>query len=186
MPSKKSGPGSRVDIYGILELSKLSEAILFANKIVTLEGGEQDNTYVHELRRNNILLDNINDKIERGSFFNKASLEDSFLKEFLSDQHIDNLAHKITAIFSVDYQTAREAIQTSRMRNITHNEFLNYQIADDKSNADAKNAISENYLRTLRYMDLASSNGLNYSPDSFRIPIVDYIDSTLVNKLKTY
>jgi len=47
----------KVDFYRVSELSKLSEAILLADRIVTLAGGELDTMYMHELRGKGLLED---------------------------------------------------------------------------------------------------------------------------------
>jgi hypothetical protein len=46
--------------------------------------------------------------------------------------------------------------------------------------------ITDTYLRTILYLEIASHYQLNYSPDSIRVPLVEYIDSVLLRKVKNF
>src|SRR4030095_2074653 len=53
-------------------------------------------------------------------------------------------------------------------------------------NSNFQNLITDTYLRTILYLEVASQYGLNYSPDSIRVPLVEYIDSELLYQVKEF
>lgn len=51
---------------------------------------------------------------------------------------------------------------------------------------DFQDMITDTYLRTILYLEVASHYQLNYSPDSIRVPLVEYIDNVLLKKVKNF
>lgn len=126
------------------------------------------------------------------------------------------IAHIISDIFPVPYKTASEAIsdahnwsnevwntpdwyETSNWFTFDEEDshlmfkeydakkeyyykFWNYPEFEDM----VKGTISETYLRAILYYLVASTKGLNYYPDSIRVPIIAYINKRIrknINKL---
>jgi hypothetical protein len=121
------------------------------------------------------------------------------------------IAEIISNIFSVDYNLVYNTVSKSTdladrswntpdwdaagwFKSSLHDEMgFSWQKSDVSSERLAelenekgsllKRTILEVYVRSIIYIRMASLYGLNYSPDSIRIPIVEYIHSALIEKI---
>lgn len=149
-----------------------------------MRGGDRDSNFVPLLRRKGLLKE-IPHRSSVDISTKKSTIVNEYLANFLtSQQHQKKVSEIVTTLFPISDSAALEAIKDSAERNITHDEFLSFQMSENHHNI--KNAITENYMRTILYLDIAASYGLNYSPDTFRIPIVEYVNSSINETINPY
>jgi hypothetical protein len=192
-----------LNVYSLFDLSKLSEAILLAEKIVTLPGMGTYNETARKLKDEKI-LEEIEIKEEIQDIISEVRGQDWFLKIIGQE----GLAKVFADIFKINEKTAGKALLDASMWSLEKWESPNWQwfLSNSEaynmwmklrtSNKDkyytqlkaghvTQDIISETYLRTILYLRVASQIGLNFYPDSIRVPIVAYLNSqfkTEINK----
>ena len=226
-----------INAYNIFDLSKLSEALLLSDKIVTIPGrGTEIETYqnlkndnrvkVEELNVNDGIMDKIVGLIRSGDEIHKI-LDKDLVVSIFSDifgvydrriDYVDNWRKKhyknkrliLDAVsWSPDWATTNWASTFEHMDRWFHSDIHEENIYHEMlkspryygSNPDEilteidttshytfqfQNMITDTYLRTILYLKVASQYQLNYSPDSIRVPLVQYIDSVMLDEVKKF
>jgi hypothetical protein len=200
-----NGDGNLVplNIYSLFDLSKLAESILLAEKIVTLPGMSKYNETARKLKDERI-LEEIEIKEELVDIVREVRGQDWFLKIIGQE----GLAKVIADIFKINKKTASKALvaagswslekwdtpnwQWFLSNDLEHNMWMKLHTPNEdkyytqlKAGDVTQDIISDTYLRTILYLRVASQIGLNFYPDSIRVPIVAYLNSqfkTEINK----
>jgi hypothetical protein len=205
-----------INIYGLFDLSTLSEAILLADKIVTLPGRGIENSTAAKLKKQDpYLLEEIDVQEDIADIISSFQATNAGF-EFILEKN-DELAQIICDIFpGINERLALQAVNDAHWwasktyRTPSWPEFGKAYVLptlrmDDDSFRDFKelgidrftellnkkdvlltDTVSEVYVRALMYLRIAEDRDLLYCPDSIRVPIIAYIMHHIRSTLYRY
>jgi hypothetical protein len=191
------------NMYSLFDLSNLLEAILLADKIVTLPSGDNtENSTMKTLKREDILYElEIKEDIAKVISHLKYSWnEDSIISE-----NLNNFADILCDIFPIDKMLAVKVVSRANewasstyrtpswssnkgftMSAVTQEDLsksivpgsLKWNVLKNRQTS-IEETVTETFVRGILYFMIASTRKLNYYPDSMRIPITVYLNRLL-------
>lgn len=212
--------GIPLNAYSIFDLSKLTEAILFSDKILILPGkGTRSKLYSHLKLTDKKIIDVLDPsglEVSKiiGILRGYGSIDDRYSHEFLKSINLEYLANVICDLFPISHEKALEGLvyaenwanenwdtpdwETSEWFNGKSNQedmilqrtkpnFYSKFWSDSRGrNSFPQTVIAEAYLRSIIYLRISDLYGISYSPDSIRIPIVDFINKSIKENISNY
>lgn len=193
-----------LNAYSIWDLCNLSEAILFAEKITTLPGLAEYNQAITKLRKKEIIEDLVEIRPDMDDLVLELKgshiIRDGRINQQITDIMCnifpfidkDEVSSAISQAFDFGEEMYNSPdwggpLTKSTMASDHIFHILKYDESFGISPIlPCRKTLAEIYLRSILYLRIAAVRGLNYYPDPFRLPIVAFLNSIIIEVMNKY